>query len=103
MLNATVAWPGGETHVLLDGRCAPRDDCPKGQGFYYRAVLVDGLPAATTPPPSSVGASASALAGARESVDGAAMPTALVSLTVVPRSDERDGSEFSVVTVVAEV
>ena len=29
--------------MLVDGRCSVSDACPKGQGFYYRAILADGL------------------------------------------------------------
>ena len=66
-----------EAHALLDGRCVAADLCPKGQGFYHRAVLAEGLPATGE--------------------------TAELRLRVVPRANDGNGTEFSLVTVIAEV
>jgi hypothetical protein len=69
------------TSVLLDGHCAKPHACVQGQGFYYRALLADNIEGASVATPL----------------------TASLRLTVVPRRDGRNGSEFSVATVVAEV
>ena len=69
-------WP--HSKVLLDGRCAVSDACPRGQGFYHRTLLHDGAFWAKT---------------------------VELRLTTIPRAGDKsaNGSEFSVVTVVAEV
>ena len=73
---------------MLDGRCTADDGCPRAQGFYFRARVADGLPLAR----------ASAAAS-----DAAAEAAAEIRLTVVPRADAREGANFSVATVVAEM
>lgn len=87
MVNATLSWQRAgkvayESHMQLDGRCAAADGCPKGQGFYHRAVLADELAPLMRAGDAEVGE---------------------LRLQVVPRTDGRNGTEFSVVTVVAEV
>ena len=64
---------------MLDGRCTAADRCPRGQGFYHRAVLADGLGGSVAAP--AVGT---------------------LRLTLVPRDDSHNGTEFSLVTVVSE-
>ena len=49
----------------------------RGKGFYHRAVLAEGLPATGE--------------------------TAELRLRVVPRANDGNGTEFSLVTVIAEV
>ena len=87
MVNASLSRPENvdrKTHTqLLDGRCTAADNCPKGQGFYFRAVIADGLPRAR-----------GAVGGATEEAE--------LRLTTVPRVDGRAGHDFSVVSVVAE-
>ena len=70
----------GAVVLLLDGRCAEEDHCPKGQGFYHRALLADGLVASVAAP-----------------------VTGTLRLVVVPREDGSNGTDFSLVTVVSEV
>ena len=75
MVRASVL---GRT-VLLDGRCVAADRCPKGKGFYHRAVILDSISLA------------------------AAGKAARVRLEVVPRSDGLDGTAFSVASIVGEL
>ena len=64
---------------FLDGKCAPADHCPKGQGFYHRAILAEGLDGSVAAPVLGT-----------------------LRLSMIPRDDGTNGTEFSLVTVVSE-
>ena len=83
LVNASLTWGGGTgaRHVLLDGRCTAADGCPRAQGFYHRGSLALPL----------------------DMADGRPEEGAELTLTVIPRAGDVNGSEFSLVTVIGEV
>lgn len=64
----------------LDGKCMQADQCPRGQGFYFRAILAEDLGGTASAPQRGI-----------------------LRLSVIPREDGGNGTDFSVVTVVSEV
>ena len=78
--SSSQSQPEAPLVRILDGRCSFKDRCPKGQGFYHRALLADRIGGSIEAPVH-----------------------AILQLVVIPRTDGSNGTDFSLVTVVSEV
>ena len=111
-VRAALQWPSGNVTVWLDGRCSAADRCPRGQGFYHRALVAhfDSWPLPRRGASNAVGARTAArgiVTGSTEPEGGEALdstPTmATLRLSIETRLDGRNGSAFSLATIVAEL